>query len=98
VYIAAGMCSYPGGKSEKELSSIVDNMGRLLVTVPDGKEGVAIAEVDIRKEPDPQYGSQHFYPSHSMRKTRFSQRRTDTYKLINKPLDETPLYNRYFDK
>ena len=98
VYIAAGMCSYPGGKSENELSSIVDNMGNLLVTVADGKEGVGIADVDIRKEPDPQYGSQHFYPSHSMRKTRFSQRRTDTYKLVNEPLEETPLYKRYFDK
>ena len=98
VYIAAGMCTYPNGKSENELSSIVDNMGRLLVTVPDGKEGVAIAEVDIRKEPDPQYGSQHFYPSHSMRKTRFSQRRTDAYRLVNKPLEETPLYKRYFEK
>ena len=98
VYIAAGMSSYPGGKSENELSSIVDNMGNLLVTVPDGKEGVGIADVDIRKEPDPQYGSQHFYPSHSMRKTRFSQRRTDAYRLVNKPLEETPLYKRYFEK
>lgn len=96
VYIAAGMCTYPGGKSENELSSIVDNMGNLLVTVPDGKEGVGIAEVDIRKEPEPQYGSAQFYPSHSMRKTRFSQRRTDTYKLINEPLENTPLYKRYF--
>ena len=98
VYIAAGMCTYPGGKSESELSSIVDNMGNLLVTVPDGKEGVGIAEVDIRKEPNPQYGSQQFYPSHSMRKTRFSQRRTETYKLINEPLEKTPLYKRYFGK
>ena len=92
------MCTYPNGKSESELSSIVDNMGRLLVTVPDGKEGVGIACVDIAKEPDPQYGSQNFYPSHSMRKTRFSQRRTDTYKLVNKPLEETQLYKRYFNK
>ena len=98
VYIAAGMSSYPGGKSASELSSIVDNMGNLLVTVPDGKEGVGIADVDIRKEPDPQYGSQNFYPSHSMRKTRFSQRRTNTYKLVNEPLDKTPLYKRYFGK
>lgn len=96
VYIAAGMSSYPGGKSEEELSCIVDNMGKILVKVPNGEEGVGIAEVDIKKEPDPQYGSQSFYPSHSMRKTRFSQRRTEAYTLIERPIEETPLYKRYF--
>lgn len=97
VYIAVGMCTYPRGLfAENDPSCVVDNMGKVLAAVPRNDEGVAVADVDISKEPDPQYGSEAFYPSHSMRKTRFSQRRTDTYKLVNKPLEETPLYKRYF--
>lgn len=99
VYIAAGMCSYPGGMAPiNNPACVVDNMGNVLATLGRSEEGIAIADVDIRKEPDPQYGSQHFYPSHSMRKTRLSQRRTETYKLVNEPLESTPLYKRYFEK
>lgn len=97
VYIATGMCTYPWGLYDcNDPSCIVDNMGKVLAACPRDEEGIAIAELDITKEPAPQYGSEHFYPSHSMRKTRFSQRRTEAYKLINKPLDEAPLYKRYF--
>jgi len=77
-------------------SCIVDNMGKIIAAAPRDDVAVVTAEVDITKEPDPQYNSQVFYPSHSMRKTRFSQRRPATYKLINMPLEETPLYKRYF--
>ncbi|MBQ8719546.1 MAG: carbon-nitrogen hydrolase family protein [Clostridia bacterium] len=79
-------------------SCIVDNMGRIIAEAPRQGEVVVTAEIDIKKEPDPQYCSEHFYKSHSMRKTRFSQRRPETYKLINRPLEESPLYNRYFEK
>lgn len=79
-------------------SCIVDNMGRIVAAGPRDDVAVVTADVDIAKEPDPQYNSQRFYLSHSMRKTRFSQRRPETYKLINAPLEETPLYQRYFGK
>lgn len=98
VYIAAGMCTYRHGLwSENDPSCIVDNMGRILAACERDSEGIAIADVDIRKEPNPQYGSQRYYSSHSMRKTRFSQRRPDTYRLINESNENTPLYKRYFD-
>lgn len=77
-------------------SCIVDNMGRMVCVAPRKGAAVLTADVDINKEPDPQYGSQAFYQSHSMRKTRFSQRRPEAYSLVNKPLEETPLYKRYF--
>ena len=99
VYIAAGMCTYRHGLwPENDPSCIVDNMGRILAACERDCEGIAIADVDIKKEPATQYGSEKYYPSHSMRKTRFSQRRTEAYRLINKPNAETPLYKRYFDK
>ena len=99
VYIAAGMCTYRHGLwPENDPSCIVDNMGRILATCERDSEGIAIADVDIKKEPPTQYGSQHYYPSHSMRKTRFSQRRPEAYRLINRQSTETPLYKRYFDK
>lgn len=97
VYIAAGMCTYTWGLYDcNDPSCIVDNMGKVIAACPRNGEDIAIAELDIRKEPAPQYGSEHFYASHSMRKTRFSQRRTNAYKLTSSPLEETPLYKRYF--
>lgn len=99
ITIAAAMCT-PGDDPNRyeSPSCIVDNMGRIVAAASKTEDGVVTAEIDIHKEPEPQYGSTLFYPSHSMRKTRFSQRRSETYKLINKPIEETPLYKRYFDK
>ena len=99
ITIAAAMCT-PGDDPNRyeSPSCIVDNMGRIVAAASKTEDGVVTAEIDIHKEPEPQYGSTLFYPSHSMRKTRFSQRRSEAYKLINKPIEETPLYKRYFDK
>ena len=98
VYIAAGMCTYKHGLyAENDPSCIVDNMGRILAACERDAEGVAIADVDIGREPLPQYGSAEYYPSHSMRKTRFSQRRPEVYSRIAKENRSVPLYQRYFD-
>ena len=98
VTIATAMCAYNGGSFTLcSPSCIVDNMGTVVKAARVGATEVVTAEVDILKEPGPQYCSDNFYPSHSMRKTRFSQRRPDTYKLQGRPLSETPLYSRYFD-
>ena len=96
--IAAAMCAYREGTFTLcSPSCIVDNMGSVVKAARVGATEVVTAEVDILKEPSPQYCSDNFYPSHSMRKTRFSQRRPDTYKLQGRPLSEAPLYSRYFD-
>ena len=98
VTIAAAMTAFKGEAfSINNPSCVVDNMGRVIAVAPMGETCVVTAEVDIKKEPAPQYGSAYFYPSHSMRKTRFSQRRPDTYKLANAENSSLPLYQRYFD-
>ena len=98
VTIAAAMCAFDEGSFTLcSPSCIVDNMGSVVKAADIGVTEVVTAEVDILKEPKPQYGSENFYPSRSMRKTRFSQRRPDAYKLQGAPLSETPLYSRYFD-
>jgi hypothetical protein len=71
-------------------------MGNIVAAAEKNTVCVVTAEIDILKEPATQYGSHLFYPSHSMRKTRFSQRKPDSYKLQNVPLEDTPLYSRYF--
>ena len=99
VTIAAAMTAF--GDELPSLNSpscIVDNMGNIVAAAEKNTVCVVTAEVDILKEPSTQYGSHIFYPSNSMRKTRFSQRRPETYKLQNLPLEQTPLYSRYFDK
>jgi hypothetical protein len=96
ITIAAAMANWGEYTGYCDPSCVVDNMGRILAAGPRNGEAVVTADVDITKEPDPQFGSQKFYNSSSMRKTRFSQRRPETYKLINLPLEETPLYKRYF--
>ena len=97
VSIAAAMAGYEGGYGGyDDPACIVNNMGRIIAAGPRNGAAVVTADLNITKEPDPQYGSQAFYPSHSMRKTRFSQRRPDAYRLIHAPLEETPLYQRYF--
>lgn len=99
VTIAAAMCVYRSSQPTLcSPSCIVDNMGSIVAAAPVGETCIVTAEVDILREPAPQYNSQTFYPSDSMRRTRFTQRRPDTYKLSSLPLADTPLYNRYFDK
>lgn len=98
VYIAVGMCTYRWGLwPESNPSCIVDNMGNVVAACERDGEGIAIADVDIKKEPETQYGSEKYYPSRSMRKTRFSQRRPEAYHLVSKSNIDTPLYKRYFD-
>ena len=99
VTIAAAMANWGVEYGEfGDPACIVNNMGRIIAEGPRAGAAVVTADVDIQNEPAPQYNSQLFYPSHSMRKTRFVQRRPDAYRLINQPLEGTPLYNRYFDK
>lgn len=98
VTIAAAMTAF--GDELPALNSpscIVDNMGNIVAAAEKNTVCVVTAEIDILKEPATQYSSHLFYPSHSMRKTRFSQRKPDSYKLQNVPLEDTPLYSRYFD-
>lgn len=78
-------------------SCVVDNMGRIVASAEREAElAVVTCDLDIHAEPAPQYGSEDFIDSPSMRKTRFLQRRPQTYGLLNQPLEETPLYRRYF--
>ncbi len=80
-------------------SCIVDNMGKVAAAAErDDTGSVVTCDIDIHKDPDPQYGSQNYIDSMSMRKTRFSQRRPQTYGLLSEPLEETPLYGRYYGK
>ena len=98
VYIAVGMCTYKRGLwPENNPSCIVDNMGNIVASCERDSEGIAMADVDIKKEPKTQYGSEKYYQSHSMRKTRFSQRRPETYRRVSKENAEVPLYKRYFE-
>ena len=77
-------------------SCIVDNMGRIIAAATRDASAVVTTEVDISKEPAPQYGSEHYVDSSSMRKTRLMQRHPQTYGLLVEPVEETPLYRRYF--
>ncbi len=95
IAVAMGMAE-SGVYSCCDPACIVDNMGNILSVAPRDKETVVFADVDIKKEPLPQYGSERFYPSHSMRKTRFSQRKPHTYRLTSSPTEELPLFFRYF--
>ena len=99
VTIAAAMTAF--GDELPALNSpscIVDNMGNIVAAAEKNTVCVVTAEIDILKEPATQYGSHLFYPSHSMRKTRFSQRRPDTYRLQSQQLCKTPLYDKYNKK
>ena len=97
VYIAAAMGIGPNSSLPESCdpSCVVDNMGRIIAAGDREHAEVITCDVDIHKEPDPQYGSENFIKSASMRMTRFSQRRPGCYELLDKPLDETPLYQRY---
>ena len=99
VTIAAAMANWGSEYGEfGDPACIVSNMGRIVAEGPRAGAAVVTADVDIQKEPLPQYNSELFYPSHSMRKTRFVQRRPDTYRLIDLPIEKTPLFQRYFEK
>lgn len=98
VTIAAAMCAYDTSLPTLcSPSCIVDNMGSIVEAAEVGAVCALTAEVDILKEPAHQYNSQVFYPSRSMRQTRFTQRRPDTYRLQGLPNFNTPLYSRYFE-
>lgn len=98
VTIAAAMGVAHGGViwDGCDPSCIVDNMGWVLAGGP--RRGVAIvtADVDVRAEPEPQYGSGEITGMDSMRQIRLSQRRPDTYRLLTSP--RPPLCKRYEDK
>lgn len=99
VTIAAAMCTYDASfPTLCSPSCIVDNMGRIVAAAEVGAVCSLTAEVDILKEPEHQYNSQVFYPSRSMRQTRFVQRRPDAYRLQGIPNSSTPLYSRYFQR
>ena len=78
-------------------SCVVDNMGKIVASAKREEHlAVVTCDLDIHEEPAPQYGSEDFIDSRSMRKTRLLQRRPQTYGLLDQPLEETPLYRRYF--
>jgi len=96
ITIAAGMAFENGYTGYGDPACIVDTMGKILAEGPLDSEAVVTADVDITKEPLPQYGSENYIDSSSMRKTRFLQRMPHAYRLINEPLENTPLFKRYF--
>jgi len=101
VYIAAAMGINREGTALPpgcDPSCVVDNMGHIVAAVSREDEGVATAEIDISKDPAAQYGSENYIDSTSMRKTRLSQRRPDTYHRINQEQKDLPLYQRYYGK
>ncbi len=74
-------------------SCIVDNMGRIMAAASRDGSQVCTADLDIRKEPEPQYGADAYTGMYSMRQIRMAQRRPDTYKLITQ--ERPPLMSRY---
>lgn len=99
VPVAVGMGFSGRLPAECDPSCVVDNMGRVVAAAQrDDAQAVVTCDIDIHAEPAPQYGSENFIDSMSMRKTRFSQRRPQTYGLLDKPLEETPLFARYYKK
>ena len=74
-------------------SCVVDNMGDVAALAGREQEGVVTAEIDVRREPAPQYGSERYTGHTSMRQTRLSQRRPDTYREIVK--ERPALADRY---
>lgn len=97
VYIAAAMGISPtyGLPRCNDPSCVVDNMGRIIAVGDREHAGIITCEVDIHKEPDPQYGSECYIHFTSMRQTRFSQRRPGCYGMIDQPLETLPLHSRY---
>lgn len=101
VYIAAAMGINRGTQPLPPFcdpSCIVDNMGRIVAAAGRTQEQVVTADIDPAKDPQPQYTSENYIDSFSMRKTRMSQRRPETYRLITQAVNATPLYRRYFEE
>jgi predicted amidohydrolase len=98
VTIAAAMGVNASGFTSPDCdpSCVVDNMGRIAAAAPRDASAVVTCEVDIAREPAPQYGSERYIDSASMRKTRLLQRRPETYDFLTIPTAETPCYRRYF--
>ena len=74
-------------------SCIVDNMGRVVAMASRDGFQIVTADLDIRQEPEPQYGCEEYTGMSSMRRIRMSQRRPGTYALANSP--HPPLMDRY---
>ena len=74
-------------------SCIVDNMGEVLAEGSRRDRCVVSAEVDIRKEPVPQYGSGAITGWDTMRRIRMSQRRPETYRHVVSP--NPPVFDRW---
>ena len=77
-------------------SCIVDPMGRIVAQAARAGSEVVTCELDIHRDPPPQYGSENYIDSMSMRKTRFLQRRPGVYSLLSEQTEDLPLYARYF--
>ena len=95
VSVAAAM-GVPRGQEIWEFcdpSCIVSNMGMVLAEGTRSGDQIVTAEVDIRAEPAPQYGSGGITGWDSMRRIRMSQRRPDTYRLTTQ--GSPPLMDRY---
>ncbi|MFH1007510.1 MAG: carbon-nitrogen hydrolase family protein [Candidatus Latescibacterota bacterium] len=76
-------------------SCVVDNMGRIVSAGGRRSSEIVTAELDIRREPAPQYGAGEITGMNSMRRIRMMQRRPDTYRLVS---DSTPpVLSRYAD-
>lgn len=74
-------------------SCIVDHMGRIVSRGGRRKTGIVTAEVDIKKEPPPQYFTERITGLRSMRQIRTIQRRPDLYRRITEK--QPPLLLRY---
>ena len=78
---------------ECDPSCIVDNMGKIVAMAPRDGFQIVTADLDIRQEPAPQYGCEHYTGMNSMRQIRMSQRRPETYKLAT--ASHPPIMDRY---
>ena len=97
VTIAAAM-GVPFGQPIWEFcdpSCIVDSLGRILAAGNRCDAQIVTADVDIRAEPDFQYGADSSCGYRSMRHVRMAQRRPDTYDVLT--ADAPPLMSRYAD-
>ena len=93
VHIAAAMGAGDSGVSFLDPSCIVDNMGQIICAAERRAEQTVTADVDLTKEPP------NIWPhidASSRRMARLIRRAPEAYRLINKPVEETPLYKRYY--